>query len=116
MVTMNDEVLNEHLTKICLEQLKINKEFDELDKLDKLDKLENIEQRNTQLSKIALALSRIALRISLLEKEAKGKSSLYPQIKLLRKSTNRIAKRVKKVLKKSTKLEQTFIKREYKND
>lgn len=110
MVTMNDEVLNEHLTKICLEQLKINKEFDEL------DKLENIEQRNTQLSKIALALSRIALRISLLEKEAKGKSSLYPQIKLLRKSTNRIAKRVKKVLKKSTKLEQTFIKREYKND
>lgn len=107
---MNDEVLNEHLTKICLEQLKINKEFDEL------DKLENIEQRNTQLSKIALALSRIALRISLLEKEAKGKSSLYPQIKLLRKSTNRIAKRVKKVLKKSTKLEQTFIKREYKND
>lgn len=110
MVTMNDEVLNEHLTKICLEQLKINKEFDEL------DKLENIEQRNTQLSKIALALSRIALRISLLEKEAKGKSSLYPQIKLLRKSTNRIAKRVKKALKKSTKLEQTFIKREYKND
>ena len=110
MVTMNDEVLNEHLTKICLEQFKINKEFDEL------DKLETIEQRNTQLSKIALALSRIALRISLLEKEAKGKSSLYPQIKLLRKSTNRIAKRVKKVLKKSTKLEQTFIKREYKND
>lgn len=110
MVTMNDEVLNEHLTKICLEQLKINKEFDEL------DKLETIEQRNTQLSKIALALSRIALRISLLEKEAKGKSSLYPQIKLLRKSTNRIAKRVKKALKKSTKLEQTFIKREYKND
>lgn len=107
---MNDEVLNEHLTKICLEQLKINKEFDEL------DKLETIEQRNTQLSKIALALSRIALRISLLEKEAKGKSSLYPQIKLLRKSTNRIAKRVKKALKKSTKLEQTFIKREYKND
>lgn len=104
---MNDEVLNEHLTKICSEQLKINKEF---------DKLETIEQRNTQLSKIALALSRIALRISLLEKEAKGKSNLYPQIKLLRKSTNRIAKRVKKVLKRSTKLEQTFIKREYKND
>lgn len=107
---MNDEVLNERLARICSEQLKINKEFDEL------DKLETIEQRNTQLSKIALALSRIALRISLLEKEAKGKSSLYPQIKLLRKSTNRIAKRVKKVLKKSTKLEQTFIKREYKND
>lgn len=74
MVTMNDEVLNEHLTKICSDQLKINKEF---------DKLETIEQRNTQLSKIALALSRIALRISLLEKEAKGKSNLYPQIKLL---------------------------------
>ncbi len=110
MVTMNDEVLNERLARIYSEQLKINKEFDEL------DKLETIEQRNTQLSKIALALSRIALRISLLEKEAKGKSSLYPQIKLLRKSTNRIAKRVKKVLKKSTKLEQTFIKREYKND
>ena len=110
MVTMNDEVLNEHLTKICSDQLKINKEFDEL------DKLETIEQRNTQLSKIALALSRIALRISLLEKEAKGKSNLYPQIKLLRKSTNRIAKRAKKALKKSTKLEQTFIKREYKND
>ncbi|MDU6570206.1 MAG: hypothetical protein E6513_06930 [Lactobacillus johnsonii] len=107
---MNDEVLNERLARIYSEQLKINKEFDEL------DKLETIEQRNTQLSKIALALSRIALRISLLEKEAKGKSSLYPQIKLLRKSTNRIAKRVKKVLKKSTKLEQTFIKREYKND
>lgn len=104
---MNDEVLNEHLTKICSDQLKINKEF---------DKLETIEQRNIQLSKIALALSRIALRISLLEKEAKGKSNLYPQIKLLRKSTNRIAKRVKKVLKKSTKLEQTFIKREYRND
>lgn len=110
MVTMNDEVLNERLARIYSEQLKINKEFDEL------DKLETIEQRNTQLSKIALALSRIALRISLLEKEAKGKSSLYPQIKLLRKSTNRIAKRVKKALKKSTKLEQTFIKREYKND
>lgn len=110
MVTMNDEVLNERLARIYSEQLKINKEFDEL------DKLETIEQRNTQLSKIALALSRIALRISLLEKEAKGKSNLYPQIKLLRKSTNRIAKRVKKVLKKSTKLEQTFIKREYKND
>lgn len=110
MVTMNDEVLNERLARIYSEQLKINKEFDEL------DKLETIEQRNTQLSKIALALSRIALRISLLEKEAKEKSSLYPQIKLLRKSTNRIAKRVKKVLKKSTKLEQTFIKREYKND
>lgn len=110
MVTMNDEVLNERLARIYSEQLKINKEFDEL------DKLETIEQRNTQLSKIALALSRIALRISLLEKEAKGKSSLYPQIKLLRKSTNRIAKRVKKVLKKSTKLEQIFIKREYKND
>lgn len=107
MITMNDEVLNEHLTKICSDQLKINKEF---------DKLETIEQRNIQLSKIALALSRIALRISLLEKEAKGKSNLYPQIKLLRKSTNRIAKRVKKVLKKSTKLEQTFIKREYRND
>ena len=107
---MNDEVLNERLARIYSEQLKINKEFDEL------DKLETIEQRNTQLSKIALALSRIALRISLLEKEAKGKSSLYPQIKLLRKSTNRIAKRVKKALKKSTKLEQTFIKREYKND
>lgn len=107
---MNDEVLNERLARIYSEQLKINKEFDEL------DKLETIEQRNTQLSKIALALSRIALRISLLEKEAKGKSNLYPQIKLLRKSTNRIAKRVKKVLKKSTKLEQTFIKREYKND
>ncbi|MGF0051485.1 hypothetical protein ACQRB9_06935 [Lactobacillus johnsonii] len=107
---MNDEVLNEHLTKICSDQLKINKEF------DKLDKLETIEQRNIQLSKIALALSRIALRISILEKEAKGKSNLYPQIKLLRKSTNRIAKRVKKVLKKSTKLEQTFIKREYRND
>lgn len=107
MVTMNDEVLNECLARIYSEQLKINKE---------LDKLETIEQRNTQLSKIALALSRIALRISLLEKEAKGKSSLYPQIKLLRKNTNRIAKRVKKVLKKSTKLEQTFIKREYKND
>ena len=113
MVTLYDEVLNERLARIYSEQLKINKEFDEL---DKLDKLENIEQRNTQLSKIALALSRIALRISLLEKEAKGKSSLYPQIKLLRKSTNRIAKRVKKALKKSTKLEQTFIKREYKND
>lgn len=110
MVTMNDEVLNERLARIYSEQLKINKEFDEL------DKLETIEQRNTQLSKIALALSRIALRISLLEKEAKGKSNLYPQIKLLRKSTNRIAKRVKKVLKKSIKLEQTFIKREYKND
>lgn len=110
MVTMNDEVLNERLARIYSEQLKINKEFDEL------DKLETIEQRNTQLSKIALALSRIALRISLLEKEAKGKSSLYPQIKLLRKSTNHIAKRVKKLLKKSTKLEQTFIKREYKND
>lgn len=110
MVTMNDEVLNERLARIYSEQLKINKEFDEL------DKLETIEQRNTQLSKIALALSRIALRISLLEKEAKGKSSLYPQIKLLRKSTSRIAKRVKKALKKSTKLEQTFIKREYKND
>lgn len=110
MVTMNDEVLNERLARIYSDQLKINKEFDEL------DKLETIEQRNTQLSKIALALSRIALRISLLEKEAKGKSNLYPQIKLLRKSTNRIAKRVKKVLKKSTKLEQTFIKREYKND
>ena len=110
MVTMNDEVLNERLARIYSEQLKINKEFDEL------DNLETIEQRNTQLSKIALALSRIALRISLLEKEAKGKSNLYPQIKLLRKSTNRIAKRVKKVLKKSTKLEQTFIKREYKND
>ena len=110
MVTMNDEVLNERLARIYSEQLKINKEFDEL------DKLETIEQRNTQLSKIDLALSRIALRISLLEKEAKGKSNLYPQIKLLRKSTNRIAKRVKKVLKKSTKLEQTFIKREYKND
>lgn len=110
MITMNDEVLNEHLTKICSDQLKINKEF------DKLDKLETIEQRNIQLSKIALALSRIALRISILEKEAKGKSNLYPQIKLLRKSTNRIAKRVKKVLKKSTKLEQTFIKREYRND
>lgn len=107
---MNDEVLNERLARIYSEQLKINKEFDEL------DKLETIEQRNTQLSKIALALSRIALRISLLEKEAKGKSSLYPQIKLLRKSTNHIAKRVKKLLKKSTKLEQTFIKREYKND
>lgn len=107
---MNDEVLNERLARIYSEQLKINKEFDEL------DKLETIEQRNTQLSKIALALSRIALRISLLEKEAKGKSNLYPQIKLLRKSTNRIAKRVQKVLKKSTKLEQTFIKREYKND
>ena len=107
---MNDEVLNERLARIYSEQLKINKEFDEL------DKLETIEQRNTQLSKIALALSRIALRISLLEKEAKGKSNLYPQIKLLRKSTNRIAKRVKKALKKSTKLEQTFIKREYKND
>lgn len=107
---MNDEVLNERLARIYSEQLKINKEFDEL------DKLETIEQRNTQLSKIALALSHIALRISLLEKEAKGKSSLYPQIKLLRKSTNRIAKRVKKALKKSTKLEQTFIKREYKND
>lgn len=107
---MNDEVLNERLARIYSEQLKIKKEFDEL------DKLETIEQRNTQLSKIALALSRIALRISLLEKEAKGKSSLYPQIKLLRKSTNRIAKRVKKALKKSTKLEQTFIKREYKND
>ena len=94
MVTMNDEVLNERLARIYSEQLKINKEFDEL------DKLETIEQRNTQLSKIALALSRIALRISLLEKEAKGKSSLYPQIKLLRKSTNHIAKRVKKLLKK----------------
>lgn len=110
MVTMNDEVLNERLARIYSDQLKINKEFNEL------DKLETIEQRNTQLSKISLALSRIALRISLLEKEAKGKSSLYPQIKLLRKSTNRIAKRVKKALKKSTKLEQTFIKREYKND
>lgn len=110
MVTMYDEVLNERLARIYSEQLKINKEFDEL------DKLETIEQRNTQLSKIALALSRIALRISLLEKEAKGKSSLYPQIKLLRKSTSRIAKRVKKALEKSTKLEQTFIKREYKND
>lgn len=110
MVTMNDEVLNEHLTKICSDQLKINKELDEL------DKLETIEQRNTQLSKIALALSRFALRVSLLEKEAKGKSNLYPQIKLLRKNTNRIAKRAKKLLKKSTKLEQTFIKREYKND
>ena len=107
---MNDEVLNERLARIYSDQLKINKEFNEL------DKLETIEQRNTQLSKIALALSRLALRISLLEKEAKGKSSLYPQIKLLRKSTNRIAKRVKKALKKSTKLEQTFIKREYKND
>lgn len=107
---MYDEVLNERLARIYSEQLKINKEFDEL------DKLETIEQRNTQLSKIALALSRIALRISLLEKEAKGKSSLYPQIKLLRKSTSRIAKRVKKALEKSTKLEQTFIKREYKND
>ena len=107
---MNDEVLNERLARIYSDQLKINKEFNEL------DKLETIEQRNTQLSKISLALSRIALRISLLEKEAKGKSSLYPQIKLLRKSTNRIAKRVKKALKKSTKLEQTFIKREYKND
>lgn len=107
---MNDEVLNERLARIYSEQLKINKEFDEL------DNLETIEQRNTQLSKIDLALWRIALRISLLEKEAKGKSNLYPQIKLLRKSTNRIAKRAKKVLKKSTKLEQTFIKREYKND
>ena len=110
MVTMNDEVLNERLARIYSEQLKINKEFDEL------DNLETIEQRNTQLSKIALALSRLALRISLLEKDAKGKTNLYPQIKLLRKSTNRIAKRVKKALKKSTKLEQTFIKREYKND
>ena len=79
MVTMNDEVLNERLARIYSEQLKINKEFDEL------DNLETIEQRNTQLSKIALAISRIA-------------------------------KRVKKVLKKSIKLEQTFIKREYKND
>ena len=79
MVTMNDEVLNERLARIYSDQLKINKEFDEL------DNLETIEQRNTQLSKIALAISRIA-------------------------------KRVKKVLKKSIKLEQTFIKREYKND
>ena len=79
MVTMNDEVLNERLARIYSDQLKINKEFNEL------DKLETIEQRNTQLSKIALAISRIA-------------------------------KRVKKALKKSTKLEQTFIKREYKND
>ncbi len=110
MVTMNDEVLNERLARIYSEQLKINKEFDEL------DNLETIEQRNTQLSKIVLALLRLALRISLLEKDAKGKTNLYPQIKLLRKSTNRIAKRVKKALKKSTKLEQTFIKREYKND
>ena len=111
---MNDEVLNERLARIYSEQLKINKEFDEL------DSLETIEQRNTQLSKIALALSRLALRISLLEKDAKGKTNLYPQIKLLRKSTNRIAKRakkaLKKALKKATKLEQTFIKREYKND
>ncbi|MBU5319351.1 hypothetical protein KQH91_07440 [Lactobacillus johnsonii] len=76
---MNDEVLNERLARIYSDQLKINKEFNEL------DKLETIEQRNTQLSKIALAISRIA-------------------------------KRVKKVLKKSIKLEQTFIKREYKND
>ena len=79
MVTMNDEVLNERLARIYSDQLKINKEFNEL------DKLETIEQRNTQLSKIALSISRIA-------------------------------KRVKKVLKKSIKLEQTFIKREYKND
>lgn len=90
---MNDEVLNERLARIYSEQLKINKEFDEL------DNLETIEQRNTQLSKIALALSRLALRISLLEKDAKGKITFIHKLSNCEKALTVLLNELKRHLK-----------------